>query len=59
MTQAILPIDPSDVLQEELIDVLSNDVCMSLIAAIGVGVGLGYSNASSESLFDITKLRYA
>jgi DNA gyrase subunit B len=58
MTQAILPIDQLYKFEEDLIDVLSNDVCMSLFAALGVGIVFGGNHVSSERTFDITKLRY-
>ena len=58
MTQAIMPISSSFVLQEGLIEVLDNDVCQSLIAAIGVGIVLRGTDEFAEKLFDVAKLRY-
>ncbi|MDR3689685.1 MAG: hypothetical protein P4L46_09935 [Fimbriimonas sp.] len=58
MTQAILPIDRSFFLEDELAEVLDNDESQSLIAAIGVGFVLADSYASMERTFDITKTRY-
>ncbi len=58
MAQAVLPIISSFVLEDELANFLVNDDCQSLNAAIGVGIQFGGSYASSEPLFDVTKLRY-
>ncbi len=60
MTQAALPIDRSFILEEEMADALGNDVCQSLIAALGTlwGIVLVRAYGSLERLFDITKLRY-
>ena len=59
VTQAILELDPSFVCREEWIDVLETEQCLSLIAALGVGIlRPGAAPAVNAKLFDIEKLRY-
>lgn len=55
MTQALIPLNPNFVYQEELIDTLENDDCLSIMASLGAGIVI--SDCAVET-FDISKLRY-
>jgi len=61
-TQAILPIEQTFVLNQDVIEVLVDEQCQSLIAVLGVGVQLReqFSNESESvgQMFNIEKLRY-
>src|SRR4051812_5855712 len=60
MTQAILPIDPSFTLGEEIDEVLDNEQVQQIISAIGIGIMFPFEYPTdSQVSFRMRHLRYA